>query len=188
MWHLSKAGIVNVILVSLTDSWPRITGSTCRILIHFVEQIMLLDPKLNVQLLLSCFSVGALRAMLGVKSVGLWSRGSKICIFSVPCPALCGSCWSYSPIASATGASHRWATCWACGLAFGMGLTFSSCFPGPSTHPAKTISRLSRLPCKRVALKSLEKGTATHSSILAWRIPWAEEPGGLSSMGSQSRT
>ena len=26
---------------------------------------------------------------------------------------------------------------------------------------------------------SLEKGTATHSSILAWRIPWAEEPGWL---------
>jgi len=31
----------------------------------------------------------------------------------------------------------------------------------------------------------LEKGTATHSSILAWRIPWTEEPGGLPSMGSQ---
>ena len=29
---------------------------------------------------------------------------------------------------------------------------------------------------------------ATHSSILAWRIPWMEEPGGLQSMGSQSRT
>ena len=28
---------------------------------------------------------------------------------------------------------------------------------------------------------------ATHSSILAWRIPWIEEPGGLQSMGSQSR-
>ena len=27
---------------------------------------------------------------------------------------------------------------------------------------------------------------ATHSSILAWRIPWTEEPGGLQSMGSQS--
>ena len=27
--------------------------------------------------------------------------------------------------------------------------------------------------------------TATHSSVLAWRIPWAEEPGGLQSMGSQ---
>ena len=31
----------------------------------------------------------------------------------------------------------------------------------------------------------LEEGKATHSSILAWRIPWREEPGGLQSMGSQ---
>ena len=31
----------------------------------------------------------------------------------------------------------------------------------------------------------LEKRMATHSSILAWRIPWTEEPGGLQSMGSQ---
>ena len=31
----------------------------------------------------------------------------------------------------------------------------------------------------------LEKEMATHSSILAWRIPWIEEPGGLQSMGSQ---
>ena len=31
----------------------------------------------------------------------------------------------------------------------------------------------------------LEKGMATHSSILAWRIPWIEGPGGLPSMGSQ---
>ena len=31
----------------------------------------------------------------------------------------------------------------------------------------------------------LEKGMATHSSILAWRIPWTEKPGGLQSMGSQ---
>ena len=31
----------------------------------------------------------------------------------------------------------------------------------------------------------LEKGMATHSSILVWRIPWAEEPGRLRSMGSQ---
>ena len=31
----------------------------------------------------------------------------------------------------------------------------------------------------------LEKGIATHSSILAWRIPWTEEPGGLQSMGWQ---
>ena len=31
----------------------------------------------------------------------------------------------------------------------------------------------------------LEKGMATHSSILAWRIPWTEESGGLQSMGLQ---
>ena len=30
----------------------------------------------------------------------------------------------------------------------------------------------------------LEEDTATHSSILAWKIPWTEEPGGLQSMGS----
>ena len=34
----------------------------------------------------------------------------------------------------------------------------------------------------------LEEVMATHSSILAWRISWTEEPGGLQSMGPQSRT
>ena len=33
---------------------------------------------------------------------------------------------------------------------------------------------------------TLEKGMATPSSILAWRIPWTEEPGGLQSMGLQT--
>ena len=31
----------------------------------------------------------------------------------------------------------------------------------------------------------LEEGIATHCSVLAWEIPWTEEPGGLQSMGSQ---
>ena len=31
----------------------------------------------------------------------------------------------------------------------------------------------------------LEEGMATHASVLAWRIPWTEEPGGLQSIGSQ---
>ena len=34
----------------------------------------------------------------------------------------------------------------------------------------------------------LEEEMATHSSILAWEIPWTVKPGGLQSMGSQSRT
>ena len=32
---------------------------------------------------------------------------------------------------------------------------------------------------------ALEEGMATHSGILAWKIPWTEEPGGLQSMGSK---
>ena len=35
---------------------------------------------------------------------------------------------------------------------------------------------------------ALEKGMATHSSILAWRIPWTEEPGRLQPIGLQSQT
>ena len=37
-------------------------------------------------------------------------------------------------------------------------------------------------------LHALEKEIATHSSVLAWRIPGTGEPGGLPSLGSQSRT
>ena len=52
--------------------------------------------------------------------------------------------------------------------------------------------RLKRLPAMRETWARspswedpLEKEMATHSSILAWRIPWMEEPGGLQSMGLQ---
>ena len=41
--------------------------------------------------------------------------------------------------------------------------------------------------CSLSQEEPLEWEMATHSSILAWRIPWTEEPGGLQSMGSQSR-
>ena len=36
--------------------------------------------------------------------------------------------------------------------------------------------------------RSLEESMATHSSVLAWRIPWIEEPGGLQFVGSQRVT
>ena len=55
--------------------------------------------------------------------------------------------------------------------------------------------RLKRLPAMRETwVRSLgwedplEKAMAPHSSTLAWRIPWTEEPGGLQSTGSQSDT
>ena len=51
-----------------------------------------------------------------------------------------------------------------------------------------------RLPMQETRVRSLgleaplEEGVATHSNILAWRVPWTEEPGGLQSTVSQSRT
>ena len=54
------------------------------------------------------------------------------------------------------------------------------------------VQRIKRLPAMQETwVRSLgwedplEKEMATHSSILAWRIPWTEEPDGLQSMGSQ---
>ena len=48
-------------------------------------------------------------------------------------------------------------------------------------QPARQETRVESLGQE----EPLEKGMATHSSILAWRIPWTEEPGGLQSMESQ---
>ena len=47
--------------------------------------------------------------------------------------------------------------------------------------PAMWVTQIGYLGWKDL----LEKETATHSSILGWRIPWTEEPGGLQSTGSQ---
>ena len=57
-------------------------------------------------------------------------------------------------------------------------------FPGGSDSKESTCSAedLGLIPGWEDPLK---EGMATHSSILAWRIPWTQEPGGLQSMGSQ---
>ena len=65
-------------------------------------------------------------------------------------------------------------------------ITIFSFIPGGSV--VKNLPANARR-CRRPEFKPcqedrLEKGMATHSSILAWRIPWTEEPGGLQSMGS----
>ena len=78
----------------------------------------------------------------------------------------------------------------------------SKYIPYPPSTPSPFITllafaslvaqRLKRLPgMQETWVRSLgqedplEKEMATHSSTLAWRIPWREEPGGLQSMGSQ---
>ena len=57
-------------------------------------------------------------------------------------------------------------------------------FPGGSDgkESACSVGDLSSIPGSG---RSLEKEMATHSSILAWKIPWTEESGGLQSMGLQ---
>ena len=55
---------------------------------------------------------------------------------------------------------------------------------------AQTVKRLSTMRETRVRALGwedpLEKEMAIHSSTIAWKIPWTEEPGGLQSMGSQT--
>ena len=54
------------------------------------------------------------------------------------------------------------------------------------TQTVKNLSAMQETQVQSLGQEEpLEKGVATHSSILAWRIPWTEEPGGLRSMGSQ---
>ena len=59
----------------------------------------------------------------------------------------------------------------------------------PYSLVAQTVKRLPARRETRVRFLGredpLEKEMATHSSTLAWRIPWTEEPGGLQSLGSQ---
>ena len=83
--------------------------------------------------------------------------------------------------------SAEWLPCgWARGLGFHATAPVLG-FPGGTSCKEPTCQ------CRRCGFSlswedPLEKGMATHSSILALRIPWTEEPGGLQSMGSQSQT
>ena len=53
----------------------------------------------------------------------------------------------------------------------------------------KNLPEMQEIPVQSLGQEDpLEKGTATYSSILAWRIPWTEDPGGLQSMELQSWT
>ena len=60
-------------------------------------------------------------------------------------------------------------------------------FPGASA--VKNMPAMQEMRVQSLGQEDpLEEGTAIHSSILAWKISWIEEPGGLQSMVSQSQT
>ena len=52
----------------------------------------------------------------------------------------------------------------------------------------KRLPTMQEARVQSLGWEDLEKEMATHSSILAWKIPWMEEAGGLQSMKSQSQT
>ena len=90
-----------------------------------------------------------------------------------------GTLWWHCDLAFACSAAKLWID-----LVLAPFIRGSEGFPGGSA--------VKNLPVKQETwVRSLgqedplEKGMATHSSILAWRIAWTEEPGGLQSMGSQ---
>ena len=57
---------------------------------------------------------------------------------------------------------------------------------GSAVENLPAIQEQKEMPVRSLGWEdTLEKGMATHSSILAWRIPWTEEPGRLQSIGSQ---
>ena len=55
----------------------------------------------------------------------------------------------------------------------------------PGDSVVKNMPAKQQMQLQSLGQKGLEKEMATHSSILAWEIPWTEEPGGLQPLGSQ---
>ena len=65
-------------------------------------------------------------------------------------------------------------------------LIFMRGFPGKDSQLVKNLPAVQETQVQSLGGKyPLEKEMATHSSILAWKIPWTEDPGRLQSMGSQ---
>ena len=60
-------------------------------------------------------------------------------------------------------------------------------FPsGSAVNNLPAMQEIQEMPFQSLGQEDpLEEGMVSHSNILAWRIPWTEEPGGLESLGSQ---
>ena len=76
--------------------------------------------------------------------------------------------------------NHLSYSCYCCGLAYIQNLFF--CF---GLYSGNSFFILFNFGNSIELVADGEKAMATHSSTLAWKIPWAEEPGGLQSMGSR---
>ena len=66
-----------------------------------------------------------------------------------------------------------------------MEIYFSHLWASLASQMVKNLPAMLETWVPSLGRKILEEGIATHSSVLAWKIPWTEEPGGLQPMGSQ---
>ena len=105
-------------------------------------------------------------------------EGRKLLCDFCLCVSVCVCCFL-------TALSFKYSPC-QCGSLRGS-VFWSPSFPGgaSSKEPNCQCKRPKRRWFNPWMGKILEEGTVTHSGILAWRIPWTEEPGRLQSMGSQ---
>ena len=67
----------------------------------------------------------------------------------------------------------------------GLRANFSRHFAKRATRKLPHMGNTQRFPSRKELVHLLEKAMAPHSSTLAWKIPWTEEPGRLQSMGSR---
>ena len=113
---------------------------------------------------------------------------SHVRLFATPWTAVCQASLSF-PISWSC--SNLLPLSWWCHPTISSSVTPFSSYPQSSaaslvTQVVKNLPAIRETRVQPLGWEDpLERGMATHSSILAWRIPWTEEPGGLQSMGSQ---
>ena len=72
------------------------------------------------------------------------------------------------------------------GVAENLPLSLTYTWASPVAQTVKNLPAIQETWVRDLGWEDpLEEGIATHSSILAWRVPWRKEPGGLQSMGSR---
>ena len=140
-----------------------------------------------------------------VDYMGLWQGTTtsasfklfRVALIFAILPGMWYPCWS-----SSGGREHSWGSYLSfpfnSSYTIGQGtkvIPFTMSIPILFQQPEKWASLVAQLVKNLPAMETpvqllgqedpLEEGMASHSSILAWRIPWTEDPGGLQSMGSQ---
>ena len=139
--------------------------------LHWVFTVMQRLSLVAVRRLLLLRSTGHRIQASVAADRGLWSLGSVVALHGLSCPTAC-------EISTRDQTSVPW-----------IGRQILNQWTSVVARIVKNLLALQETRVRFLGREDpLEKGMAPHSSILAWKIPWTEEPGGLQSMGSQRAT